>query len=226
MKRCLIMLLCWLLVALLSHILVQRHAQYRLTRSVVRYQDVFLDLLGEGRTLLARILWFKADLYHEQQDAGGVNTFQQKEVIPLLRMVTYLDPTFDDAYDTIAYDLDEGFQQTLLAVDLVDEGLVYSPHSFSLNLRRALLAEKQLNSIQAYIYAREAFLSPDSNTNQNLPIKVMRRATLRMRDARSGLEVVEMMKGMGLPDPNPELTQFWSQELHGRGVKRGSSPPG
>lgn len=220
------MLLCWLVVAALAQLLVGLHAQYQPARPVYRAQDLFLDLLGEGRTLLARTLWFKADLYHEQQDAAGVDTFRQKEVIPLLRMVTYLDPTFADAYDVIAYDLQEGYGQTRAAIDLVDEGLLYNPRSYALNFRRALLAERQLNSIQSYIFARRAFTSPDPDTNLFLPLKILRRATLRMRDARSGLEVVELMKGMGLPDPDPELTEIWRKELQGKGVNIGSPPPG
>lgn len=126
-------------------------------KPIIRSQDLFLDLLGEGRTLLARLLWFQADLYHEQQDSVGVNVFQQKEVIPLLRMVTYLDPSFVDAYDVIAYDLDEGFGQTLQAIDLVEEGLVYNPQSYALNFHRALLAEKQRDSIAAMLYGQRAY---------------------------------------------------------------------
>ncbi|MBS2035094.1 hypothetical protein JST97_08895 [bacterium] len=220
------MLLCWLGVAAMAQVLVGQHARYQPARPIYRAQDLFLDLLGEGRTLVARVLWFKADLYHEQQDAAGVDAFQQKEVIPLLRMVTYLDPTFADAYDVIAYDLQEGYGQTRAAVDLVDEGLLYNPRSYALNFRRALLAEKQLDPIRSYIFARRAFSSPDQDANQFLTLKVLRRATLRMRDARSGLEVVELMKGMGLPDPDPELTEIWRRELQGKGVKIGSPPPG
>lgn len=220
------MLACWLGVAGLSHVLVGRHEAYRQPQKIVRYQDLFLDALGEARTLLARLMWIQADLLHEQQESKGVDSFRQKEVIPLTRMVTYLDPTLVEAYDVIAFDLDEGFQQTRLAVDLVDEGLAYNPRSFVLNFRRALLAEKQLDSVGAYIYARRAFSSPDPETEQLLTLKILRRATLRMRDARSGLEVVELLKGLGLPDPDPELSQAWRKELQGRGVKIGSPPPG
>ncbi|MFN8611028.1 MAG: hypothetical protein U0931_26030 [Vulcanimicrobiota bacterium] len=226
MKRASLMLTCWLGVAALAHLLTGQHQRYQAARPIYRAQDLFLDLLGEGRTLLARVLWFKADLYHEQQDTTGVDVFKQKEVIPLLRMVTYLDPSLADAYDVIAYDLDEGFGQTRAAVDLVDEGLLYNPRSYSLNFRRALLAEKQLDSIRAYLCARRAFSSPDPDTNQYLAVKLLRRATLRMRDARSGLEVVELIKGLGFPDPDPSLTQAWREELQGKGVKMGSPPPG
>jgi hypothetical protein len=212
-KRVHLMLACWLGVAGLSHLLVGQHEAYRPTQKILRYQDLFLDALGEARTLLARLLWIRADLLHEQQDSMGIDSFKQKEVIPLTRMVTYLDPTLVEAYDVLAFDLDEGFMQTRLAIDLVDEGLAYNPRSFALNFRRALLAEKQLDSIRAYIHARRAFSSPDPETDQLLPLKVLRRATLRMRDARSGLEVVELMKAVGLPDPDPQLTQEWRAEL-------------
>ena len=226
MKRAGIMLLCWLGVAALSHLLLGQHERLQARKPIIRYQDLFLDLLGEGRTLLARLLWFQADLYHEQQDSAGVNVFRQKEVIPLLRMVTYLDPSFVDAYDVIAYDLDEGFGQTLQAIDLVEEGLVYNPQSFALNFRRALLAEKQRDAIAAMLYGQRAYDSPDADANPFLPAKIMRRASLRMRDPWWGVRVAELLLRLRVADPDPELTQHYRELLKGKGVKTGSGPPG
>ena len=220
------MLFCWLGVATMSHLLLGQHERLQARKPIVRYQDLFWDLLGEGRTLLARLLWFQADLYHEQEGSTGLSVFKQKEVIPLLRMVTYLDPSFVDAYDVIAYDLEEGFGQTLQAIDLVEEGLVYNPQSYALNFRRALLAEKQRDSIGAMLYGQRAYDSPDPDTNQFLPAKIMRRASLRMRDPWWGVRVAELLLRLRVADPDPELTQYYRKLLQGKGVKRGSGPEG
>lgn len=220
------MLLCWLGVAAMSHLLLGQHQRLQAQKPIIRYQDLFLDLLGEGRTLLARLLWFQADLYHEQQDSAGVATFQQKEVIPLLRMVTYLDPSFTDAYDTIAYDLDEGFGQIRQAIEVVEEGLLYSPKSYALNLRRALLAEKQRDSMSAMLAGQRAFDSEDEDVNKFLPVKIMRRAALRMRDPWWGVQVAELLTRLRVADPDPELTRYYRDLLQGKGVKTGSGPPG
>lgn len=220
------MLLVWLGVAAMSQLLTRQHERLQAPKPVVRYQDLFLDLLGEGRTLLARLVWFQADLYHEQQDAAGVALFKQKQVIPLLRMVTYLDPNFADAYDVIVYDLDEGFQQRLLAIELLEEGLAYNPTSYALNLRRALLAEKENDSVQAFLHARRAFDSPDADSNPLILLKLLRRCAAQMRDPVSGLEVVALLQKLGIPDPDPELSRIWRAELQGKGVKTGSGPEG
>ena len=220
------MLLCWFGVAAMSQLLTSQHERLQAPKPVVRYQDLFLDLLGEGRTLLARLMWFQADLYHEQEDAAGVATFKQKQVIPVLRMVTYLDPNFVDAYDVIVYDLDEGFQQRLQAIELLEEGLAYNPTSYALNLRRALLAEKESDSITAFLYARRAFDSPDADSNRLILLKLLRRCAAQMRDPVSGLEVVGLLQKLGIPDPDPELSRIWRAELQGKGVKTGSGPEG
>ncbi|MBN9420214.1 MAG: hypothetical protein J0I12_32490 [Candidatus Eremiobacteraeota bacterium] len=226
MKRAHLLLACWVGVALVSHLLVGEHRRLEPRKPIIRYQDLFLDLLGEGRTLLARLVWFQADLYHEQQDSAGVAVFQQKEVIPLLRMVTYLDPSFADAYDTIAYDLDEGFGQTRQAIDLVEEGLLYSPESYALNFRRAFLADKQRDSVSALLYGQRAYDSTDADTNQFLAAKLMRRASLRMRDPWWGIQVVDLLIRLRVPDPDAELTRIWHDMLQGKGVKTGSGPAG
>ncbi len=224
MRRAPLLLLCWVGVAMVSHLLVGEHKRLEPRKPIIRYQDLFLDLLGEGRTLLARLVWFQADLYHEQQDSAGVDVFQQKEVIPLMRMVTYLDPSFADAYDTIAYDLDEGYGHTRQAIDLIEEGLLYSPESYALNFRRAFLADKQRDSISALLYGQRAFDSPDADTNQYLVVKIMRRAALRMRDPWWGVHVVGLLTRLRVADPDPELTRVWEQMLQGKGVKTGSGP--
>jgi len=101
--------------------------------------DIMLDVLGEGRTMLARVLWFKMDLFHEVLDDQGVENSQQVQVMPLLRMATYLDPHLDDAYDVMAWDLYRGHGRTDDALALLDEGLRYNPTSYLLGYRRALI---------------------------------------------------------------------------------------
>lgn len=101
--------------------------------------DVLLDILGEGRTMLARLLWFKMDLFHEILDDQGVDNYKQSQVMPLLRMATYLDPHLEDAYDVMAWDLYRGHGRTEDALALLAEGLRYNPQSQPLGLRRTLI---------------------------------------------------------------------------------------
>lgn len=112
-------------------------------RPALRWEDVLLDLLGEGRTVLARLLYFKMDAVHEQLDENGVSTFKQSQLFPLLRMVTYLDPSIVDAYDILAYDLFKGHKMLDEAIQITEEGLLYNPSSYVLNWRRAFFALRQ-----------------------------------------------------------------------------------
>lgn len=213
MKPGLLVLICWIGVAGLSWRLRSEHAKLEPVRPVIRYQDIFLDLLGEGRTLLARFLWFKVDLIHEQEDEKGVEVFQQKELIPLLRMITYLDPYFVDAYDMIAYDLYKGYDQPELAIEIVDEGLKYSPQSFDLNFRRAFLALSQKDMINALEFAKKAYASEDPEANKILPLKIMYHCAVQERDARLGILVVDHLLANGAKVPDPAQLARWQQEV-------------
>ncbi|MCA9781633.1 MAG: hypothetical protein KC800_33175 [Candidatus Eremiobacteraeota bacterium] len=102
--------------------------------------DVLIDVVGEFKTVIARYLWFRMDLFHEVLDDQGVEASQQSEVLPLLRMVTLLDPSMTDSYDTIVWDLYKGQGQTETALQLLEEGLKRNPSSYQLNFRRGLIA--------------------------------------------------------------------------------------
>jgi hypothetical protein len=134
-----------LLVWLLAFICTQPVANYYDVHFQPNYKnrtltDVMLDIFGDARTLMARYLWFKMDIMHETLDSTGIPVFRQKDLLPLMRMTTYLDPTFDDAYDTIAFDLWKGYGRTQEAFDLVMEGLKSIPNSYLLHFRAAFLA--------------------------------------------------------------------------------------
>ncbi len=100
-----------------------------------RGPGVLLEAFGEGKTLMARFLYFKAEVYHEVLDIQGVPHAKQKDTMPLLRMVTYLDPTLTETFDLIAWDLWRGWGQTDEAIELLEEALVSNPTSHLLWFR-------------------------------------------------------------------------------------------
>ena len=103
-------------------------------------QDILVDMVGDIRTVLARYLWFRMDLFHEVLDEQGVDPEEQIEVFPLLRMVTVLDPSMTESYDQIVWDLYKGQGDKETALALLTEGLSRNPNDYQLNFRRALLA--------------------------------------------------------------------------------------
>jgi len=210
-------------IAALAGPLKSENAKLNPPKPVVRYQDVLLELMGEGRTMLARYLWFKMDLMHEQLDDNGVDNFRQKEVAPLLRMITYLDPTFVDAYDTLAYDLFKGHDKIAEAAELLEEGLRYSPNSYLLNFRRALFAERENDWTGSLDFAKRALVSdPDPNAEQDRlnklnTLRIMYRAALHLNDAQLGVDVIDQITAMQ-DGANPYKVQYlrWKQELEGK----------
>lgn len=101
--------------------------------------DVLVDVFGEIKTVVARYLWFRMDMFHEALDDEGVAPEKQAEVLPLLRMVTLLDPSLTDSYDQIVWDLYKGHGEVETARSLLDEGISRNPKSFELRFRKALI---------------------------------------------------------------------------------------
>lgn len=208
------LLALWLVAAGLAGPLKRESLKMSPTKPVIRYQDVLLDLLGEGRTMLARYLWFKMDTMHEEQDDQGVATFKQKEVVPLLRMINYLDPYLTDAYDTLAYELYKGYDQTDKALELVEEGLLFSPDSFELNFRKAFLAERKGDTATAFEFARRALAADQEEMHNLMALRTMYRSAVRFQDAKTGVEVVDLISRLtGGANPYKEQYLRWKKEL-------------
>lgn len=206
--------LIWLTAALLCSYLRAAHARLEPPKPIVRYQDVLLDLMGEGRTVLARLLWFKMDMMHEQQDDLNVATFKQKEVVPLLRMINYLDPTLTDAYDTLAYELYKGYAQLDKAIELIEEGLVYSPGSYELNFRRAFFAERQNDWAMAFEHAQTAFNHAGEDDLKRLAaLRCMYRSAVALDQPEIGLVVLDWMTRLSGRQNHPEQYRIWKKRL-------------
>lgn len=209
MKRFWPIVATWLLAAGLASYLGPAHQRLAPPRPQFRIQDLLVELMGEGSTMLARLLWFKMDLMHEQQDDLNVATFQQKEVVPLLRMINYLDPQLTDAYDTLAYELYIGYQQTEKAIELVDEGLLYSPDSYELHFRRAFLAERTKDFLVAFEHAQAAFNSAQEDVQRVAALRTLYRCAVALDQPEIGITVVDKLTELLGSRPYQEQYSRW-----------------
>lgn len=209
MRRSLGIAALWVALAGLSSYLRGEHARMLPPHPPLRIQDVLLDVLGEGKTVLARYLWFKMDLMHEQLDDVGKDVFLQDDVVPLLRMIQFLDPHFVDAYDTLAYDLYRGHQQLDEAIAVVEEGLAYNPDSFELLFRRAFLAEKKKDWATTLESSRKALAVADEELRRLTCLRTMYRCAVAYDDAGLGLEVAELLQPYGIPPMYQAKIQRW-----------------
>ncbi len=111
-----------------------------------------VDIFGDVKTVVARYLWFKMDLFHEVLDDQGVVAERQTEVLPLLRMVSLLDPSMTDAFDQIAWDLFWGHKKTEDALRVLEEGIRRNPEDSRLHFRKGVILFK----LKEYKEAAEA----------------------------------------------------------------------
>lgn len=131
---------------------------------------VLLDAFGEGKTLMARYMYFKAEIYHEVLDAQKVPHAKQKDAMPLLRMVTYLDPSLTETFDIIAWDLWRGWGKKDDALELLEEALLSNPSSHLLWFRHGFInfqhkqyKEALPSAINAAKFAGEKFERLNAN---------------------------------------------------------------
>lgn len=159
MKPALSLLAAWIL-AIVSGLVVSTYTPQMPNHSfqIRSRNDALLGIFGQSRTLLARYLWFKMDIYHEVLDEQEVPVHKQAQVIPLLRLVTLLDPSLTDAYDILAYDLVKGHGRIKDALSLLEEGLASAPHSPILLLRKSLILHQNKQFAEALGTAEKAVI--------------------------------------------------------------------
>lgn len=110
--------------------------------------STFLELLGGLRTAAAAFLWIKIDRIH---DGYYGELTKEDELIPLYRIVTWLNPNIEDAYYVGSYMLcqakrpDEGWNFAL-------EGLKLNPESSKMELNVGQLALFYQNDYKTAIY--------------------------------------------------------------------------
>lgn len=118
--------------------------------------DALVDVFGEMKTVAARYLWFRMDIYHEAMESQGVLRDKSGEVLPLLRMMTLLSPEMTDSYDQIVWDLYAGFGDRETALEILEEGIRKNPESYELQFRKALIYYKEGDFVTAGNAAAQA----------------------------------------------------------------------
>lgn len=102
-------------------------------------QGVLIEVVGEFRTILARYLYFKMDIFNEVLESQELERAESAELMPLLRMITVLDPSMTESYDQIAWDLFREQKEIKKALEITLEGVQRNPKSYQLSFRLAML---------------------------------------------------------------------------------------
>ena len=91
---------CWFLAVLMGTVSDFWYERHFLPPAETRgRQSALIEVVGEFKTILARYLYYKMEIYHEVLEEQGMDKEKDAEVMPLLRMMTLLDPSMTDTYD-------------------------------------------------------------------------------------------------------------------------------
>jgi tetratricopeptide (TPR) repeat protein len=95
--------------------------------------------LGEFRYTLASMVWIKIDCYWHEFEFNTITNEQNTSIVPMLRLVTLLDPHFQQAYEIGGYFLSHDLGLTREAIDFLEEGVRNNPESFQINFDLGML---------------------------------------------------------------------------------------
>lgn len=95
---------------------------------------VVRGFIGQARGLLADFLWLRVDEYqHRRRIVGGdLLRADDESLMPLVRLITWLNPHFIDAYALGGQWLAFHFDRPTEATEFYEEGIRNNPRSFAL----------------------------------------------------------------------------------------------
>ena len=147
-----------LIVIIFSATLLDDYADKNFkAKTTVDYSaSALLDILGELRYTAAALLWMKTDYYHHEYEFAGKPLNINEPIMPLIRLITLLDPHFVQAYDFGAYHLAVNLRMYKESMNFLKEGLTYNPNSFELNWEYGFLLYMAKNYSEALPYLLKA----------------------------------------------------------------------
>ncbi|MFH1452412.1 MAG: hypothetical protein ABIH00_00305 [Armatimonadota bacterium] len=148
--------------------------------------------LGEFSKTLAAYLWLKCDFYwHEYKG----NWMQNKEIIPLIKLVTILDPNQIQAYDFGGYQLAMNFGEVHKGLSFLKEGLEFNPRNPDLNFTYALICMRKLKNYPIAVeYAWKAFIfyPEEEKVKKMNALRIMYNSYAEMGDYKDAIKVCEL----------------------------------
>lgn len=129
-----------------------------------------MAMAGQFRIVFANLLWIKVDRYHHEYIEHHGDWAQDTDLLPLLRLITWLDPHFVQAYQVAGFMLSGRLHRYEHARQLLEEGIRNNPKSYELyeEMGMAILRARK-DYRQAYAYLTRAFsLATDEFDRQRL----------------------------------------------------------
>ena len=124
--------------------------------------SALMALGGEFRTVFANLLWIKAEHYHHEFIAHDPDWAKNTDVLGLDRLITKLDPHFDEAYASGARMLTET-GKLKEARAFLEEGITNNPNSMMLHDEFGTFLARHLHDYDDSLFhlKRAYFLADD-----------------------------------------------------------------
>ncbi|MDO8681877.1 MAG: hypothetical protein Q7N50_00135 [Armatimonadota bacterium] len=126
-------------------------------------ESAMYALAGEFRSVIANVLWIKVEKYHHEFIRTNTNWRANKEILPLVKVITDLDPHFVDAYLLGSWMLCMGMDRTNEGIEYLKEGVHNNPDNMAVHEIMGTIYARKLNQPgKALPYLRRAYqLSAD-----------------------------------------------------------------
>jgi hypothetical protein len=120
-------------------------------------------LAGEFRSVIANLLWIKVENYHHEFLRTNNDWRANTQILPLVKMITDLDPHFTEAYSVGGWMLCMGVNHTKEGIDYLREGVRNNPQNMDVNETLGTIYARKLDQpAKAMPYLRRALaLSAD-----------------------------------------------------------------
>jgi hypothetical protein len=182
---------------------------------------------GEIRGLLADFLWLRVDEYvhHRRIAEGEINASDDEAILPLLRLITWLNPHYVDAYALGAQWLAFHFNKPREAVVFYDEGVRNNPRAAGLITGEAFVQWKLLhhNAAAAAEVEQAAALTDD-------PLEKFHALWIEahiMLDGGDRAGAIRIWRRVGeIPGYGPTMRFYLNQMTHDQGTPAGAGGPG
>lgn len=185
--------------------------------------EAVLSVLGELRGFIARMLWFKVDIYHHEiETSEHRSSIGDKSIIAMHRAITILDPHFYQAYDVGAYDLWMAGQREA-AMAFLNEGLANNPRAQILWFDRALFLYKMKQYTEAANCAIRAYIAADNDVDA---LNALRLMAVSFRGERDYVDEYRTYKKWLQLRPGDIIPINRLKVLEAQGITDQPKPPG
>jgi len=143
----------------------------------VKGESAAYALAGEFRSVIANVLWIKVEAYHHEYIRTNTDWRADKNVLPLIKIITDLDPHFVEAYLCGSWMLCKGLRRTHEGLAYLNEGLMNNPSSREINEQFAVLYARDLgHPSKALPYLRRAYELAQDDWDRNRLRRLIKRA--------------------------------------------------